>query len=405
MEKNLRKHTVLLTLITILVFSPPFAALHAQTLNTEELLSKTGAESLRWDPFFQSGTLLAANHYISFQTGVQGENSFAIVDGKDLFYLPSPYLENGILRFPEVFAEHLSLTLENARVIDQNSLRIAAVIIDPGHGGRDSGAVGNHVIDGKTVRLLEKDVVLQVSKDLRDLLLRVYPDKQIIMTRDNDTFPSLEDRVSEAHSVSLEENEAVVFVSVHANASFNKQARGYEVWYLSPEYRRTVIDTEAYDGSSEVLDILNSMMEEEFTTESILMAQAIMSRFDQDIGVYGPSRGIKAEEWFVVRNARMPSVLVELGFVSNLEDAKLLMDAEYLQKLSYAMYKGIEDFIDTKEYDLDIIVKNGTCSDDFEITTESKVILKDTSYVVKNIGIPFTSVRFTPSIIIDEDIE
>lgn len=349
MKKNLRRHPLLLMLITFAVFFQFHTRLHAQesekTLNTEELIAKTGAESLRWDPFFQSGTLLADNHFISFQTGVQGENSFTIMDGKDLLYLPSPYLENGMLHFPEVFAEHLALSLENVRAIDQNSLRIAAVIIDPGHGGRDSGAVGNHVIDGKTVRLLEKDIVLQVSKDLRDLLLRVYPDKQIIMTRDDDTFPSLEDRVVEAHAVSLKENEAVVFISVHANASFNKQARGYEVWYLSPEYRRTVIDKENYDGSSEVLDILNSMMEEEFTTESILMAQAIMSRFDQDVGAYGPSRGIKAEEWFVVRNARMPSVLVELGFVSNEEDAKLFMDTEYLQKLSHALYKGIVDFI------------------------------------------------------------
>jgi len=95
------------------------------------------------------------------------------------------------------------------------------------------------------------------------------------------------------------------------------------------------------------LPILNAMLEEEFTTESILMARSIMNRFDPNIGKLSPPRGIKAEEWFVVRNARMPSVLVELGFVTNPRDAELLLDPEYLRKLSEALYKGTVDFIGT----------------------------------------------------------
>ncbi len=347
MKKDLRNHTFLLILITVSVLFPlPLYGENSEvTLNTEELLSKTGAESLQWDPFFQSGTLLLGNHRIAFQTGNRGDNSLAIVDGRDLIRIPNPYLENGVLCFPEAFAGHITSALENSVILDADSLRIAAIIIDPGHGGRDSGAVGSHVIDGKTVKVVEKDIVLHVSTGLNKRLTSAYPDKRIIMTRDSDTFPTLEDRVLEAHSVPLKDNEAIVFVSVHANASFNKQARGYEVWYLSPEYRRTVIDKESFEGSSEVLDILNLMMEEEFTTESIMIAQSIMTQFDRNIGSYGPSRGIKAEEWFVVRNARMPSVLVELGFVSNIDDAKLLLDADYLQKLSDALYNGIVDFV------------------------------------------------------------
>jgi N-acetylmuramoyl-L-alanine amidase len=345
MKREFRKYTFLLAFITILFLVPLYGESSEKTLTAAELLSKTGAENLQWDPFFKSGTLVSGDHYITFRTGNPGESSFAIKDRNELLNLPNPYLENGVLRFPEVFAEQIRLSLENSRVIDLNSLRIAAIIIDPGHGGKDSGAVGNHTIGGKSVKLVEKDIVLKVSKDLNSRLRSAFPDKQIIMTRSGDTFPSLEDRVVNAHSVELKENEAIVFVSVHANASFNKEARGYEVWYLSPEYRRTVIDKENFDGSSEVLDILNSMMEEEFTTESIMIAQSIMNRFDQYIGAYGPSRGIKAEEWFVVRNARMPSVLAELGFVSNIDDAKLLMDTNYLQKLSDALYNGIVDFV------------------------------------------------------------
>jgi N-acetylmuramoyl-L-alanine amidase len=342
----MRKHFFLFSaLLFFSFFVPLYAEILEKNVTLEELLAQTKAETLQWDPFFQSGTLISGDHSIIFQAGRAGESSFAILDGKDLLNLPSPYLENGILRFPETFAEQISLTLNNLRIEELNSLRIAAIIIDPGHGGRDSGAVGKHTIDGKYTEVVEKDIVLHVAKKLRDQLLQAYPGKQILMTRDDDSFPSLEDRVVDAHAVPLKENEAIVFVSVHANASFNKEARGYEVWYLSPEYRRTVIDKESFDGSSEVLDILNLMMEEEFTTESIMIAQSIMNRFDEIIGGYGPSRGIKAEEWFVVRNARMPSVLAELGFVSNIVDAKLLLDAAYLQKLSDAMYKGIVDFV------------------------------------------------------------
>jgi N-acetylmuramoyl-L-alanine amidase len=76
-----------------------------------------------------------------------------------------------------------------------------------------------------------------------------------------------------------------------------------------------------------------------------MIARSIMDGFDRIIGRKSPARGIKAEEWFVVRNARMPSVLVEIGFITNSEDAALLSDEAYLRKLSEAIYNGIKDFI------------------------------------------------------------
>jgi N-acetylmuramoyl-L-alanine amidase len=169
------------------------------------------------------------------------------------------------------------------------------------------------------------------------------------MTREGDTFPSLEDRVAIANSVSLKENEAIIYISIHANASFNKSARGYEVWYLSPDYRRNVLDRSKYSDSAEVIPILNAMLEEEFTTESIIMAQSILKGFEESLGTLIPSRGVKAEEWFVVRNARMPSVLVELGFVTNEADALLMTDEGYLQKAAEALYKGITEFVSAFE--------------------------------------------------------
>jgi N-acetylmuramoyl-L-alanine amidase len=310
----------------------------------DETLSRLGAE-FSWDPFFRSGILSAAGHVAAFEAGNAGEEGFFLFDGRELLPVPVPYLERGTLRFPETFVVSLKGVLDTAVREDHTRFRIAAIILDPGHGGRDTGAVGNHTIDGKQVRVVEKDITLKVALDIHTRLTSAFPEKRILLTRNSDTYPTLEDRVTIANSVPLKDNEAILFLSIHANASLNKNARGYEVWYLTPEYRRTVIDTERYEDSAEIISIRNAMLEEEFTTESIMMAQFIMNHFEEQIGSLLPSRGIKEEEWFVVRNARMPSVLVELGFVTNEEDARLMTHEVHLKRFSESIYNGIMDFI------------------------------------------------------------
>ncbi|MDR2144577.1 MAG: N-acetylmuramoyl-L-alanine amidase, partial [Treponema sp.] len=312
--------------------------------STEEACEQLGAQ-LRWDPFFRSGVLTVQGHRLVFFSGVSGERGPALIDGKELISAALPYLENGNLRFPENFVVSAKRMFDRYVEEDRTRYRIAAVIIDPGHGGKDSGAVGNHTINGKSLKSVEKDITLEVSKNLYALLSSAYPGKRILMTRSGDTYPSLEDRVDTANSVVLKENEAIIYVSVHANASLNKSARGYEVWYLSPEYRRTLVDKKQFADSAEVVHIFNDMLEEEFTMESITIARFILNRFTEILGASLPSRGLKAENWYVVRNARMPSVLVELGFVSNPDDARLMADPLYLKKFSEALYKGIGDFI------------------------------------------------------------
>jgi N-acetylmuramoyl-L-alanine amidase len=322
------------------------------TLTLEETLSALNAE-LRWDPLFQSGILSIGTHFLAFQTGSAGTQFPALLDNRDVFTLPVPFLAGGNLYFPGEFVSAAKKTLDEyiqRELSDLSRFRIAAIIIDPGHGGKDNGASATHTVKGKTFTLVEKDVNLRVSRDLHALLRAAYPGKQVLLTRTGDTYPSLEDRVVIANSVPLRENEAIVYISIHANAAFDKKARGYEVWYLSPEYRRTLIDESKYADSVEVLHILNDMMEEEFTTESITMAQLIMNQFKENLGSLMPSRGIKAEDWYVVKNARMPSVLVELGFVTNEADALLMTDETYLKKFSQALYKGIMQFVTAFEH-------------------------------------------------------
>jgi len=291
-----------------------------------------------WDPLSGVVTLQKNGHLANFRAG----ENLVIFDYDEYALLDAPVADQGGIRVTGAFLARISSFFDT--LPPPVSYRVGAVLIDPGHGGRDPGAVGKTVKNGKTVVLREKDIVLKVARDLHDRLVAAYPDKKILMTRTGDTFPSLEDRVEMANSLKLGPHEAILYISVHANSAFNKKSSGFEVWYLTPDYRRTVIDKSG-EESSEILPILNSMMEEEFTTESILIAKSIMDSLDARIGKQSHNRGLKAESWFVVRNARMPSVLVELGFVSNPEEARLLADDEYLKKCTDGIYNGLSVFI------------------------------------------------------------
>jgi N-acetylmuramoyl-L-alanine amidase len=337
-------------MIDVLMAAVPLSAQRLSLDETLRRLGSAGGESaaLSWDSLFNRGKFSLAGHQGVFYAGSVGERGMMLFDNSEVFVVPLPNLERGSLFFPEAFVVTLKRALERAAVTravedETDPFRIAAIIVDPGHGGKDAGATGNHTINGRQLKAVEKDIALQVSLDLFERLRAAYPDKRIMLTREGDTFPSLEDRVNIANRVQLQDNEAIIYVSVHANASLNRTARGYEVWYLSPEYRRDVVSRDGYDA--DVAAIINSMTEEEFTAESIMIAQAILAQFQRTLGGDIPSRGIKAEEWFVVRNTRMPAVLVELGFVTNEEDAKLLTDAAYLKKFSEALYKGMADFV------------------------------------------------------------
>jgi N-acetylmuramoyl-L-alanine amidase len=310
----------------------------------DETLRELGT-TLRWDPFFASGVLNLGDHRLNFYTGTAGEQGMALLDGRQILTLALPYTEGGRLFFPETFVTQVKNSLSTAIVEDKNRFRIAAIIVDPGHGGKDSGAVGTHTVSGKTLRSVEKDITLTVSKSLAALLRSAYPEKQVLLTRTGDTYPTLEERVNIANTVALKDNEAIIYISIHANASLSAGARGYEVWYLPPETRRELIDREKYAESVDVIPILNAMLEEEFTSESTRIGRFILNRFQESLGSRIPSRGLKAENWYVVRNARMPAVLVELGFVSNIDDAKLMADTSYLKLYSEALYKGIADFV------------------------------------------------------------
>jgi len=305
-----------------------------------------GSPELRWDPFFGSGVFSLNGHNAAFYSSAKGEEGPVLFDNREVMNLPLPYAESGELFFPAGFVAGVNETFRRFAEEDQSRFRVAAIVIDPGHGGRDSGAVGNHVIHGVPLKSVEKDIVLKVSKLLHSRLAQAYPDKRILMTREDDSFPTLDERVILANGIPARDNEAIIYISIHANASLtNPAARGYEIWYLPPNYQRVILDSSNFSGSPDVLHILNDMIQEEYNTESILLSRGILAQFDRLLGSVMPSRGLKEEAWFVVRNAHMPSVLVELGFVTNQTDALLMNDDAYLIKFSEAIYNGIAEFV------------------------------------------------------------
>jgi N-acetylmuramoyl-L-alanine amidase len=340
-------------MISILIPLQIQAQTVAKTYSLDEALKELGAV-LNWEPFFSSGTLVRGDQRLSFHTGNPGEQGMALFDGREVLALPLPYTNKGALRFPEAFVSRakavfslLPLTSPTQPVEPnkENRLRIAAIILDPGHGGKDPGAIGTHTEGKEILKSVEKDIALSVAKKLAALLTIAYPGKRILLTRTDDTYPSLEDRVNIANTVPLKNNEAIIYISIHANASLNKNARGYEIWYLPPETQRELIDREKYADSTEIIPILNDMLQAEFISESTLIGRLILDRFKEILGSRIPSRGLKAENWYVVRNARMPAVLVELGFVTNYDDARLMADDASLKLYAEALYKGIAGFV------------------------------------------------------------
>ncbi|NLK47007.1 MAG: N-acetylmuramoyl-L-alanine amidase [Treponema sp.] len=329
-------------LFNVFIFCALCLSANAQSASFVPLMegaNQLGAQ-LFWDSLSGIGVLEKNGHSIQFKA----EDQIALFDYRTFEIVDAPKIVNGSVFVSNNFLTRMEDFFDSSKPITQDSLfKIGAILIDPGHGGKDSGAVGKHTVNGKVMQIYEKDVVLKVAEDLYRRLKTSYSDKKIHMTRTDDTFLSLEERVEIANNTPLGEHEAILYISIHANSAFDKKASGFEVWYLSPGYRRTILSEDAAD--KEILPILNSMLEEEFTTESILIAKFILDGMNAEIGKESANRGLKEEEWFVVRNANMPSVLIEIGFVSNQKEALLLTDDKYLHKIASGIYNGLVSFI------------------------------------------------------------
>ena len=314
------------------------------SIEVVELAQECGA-TCRWDYWRDIGYIEKGDVRLSFRSGEE----FVFSGYKEKFKIDFIILndENEIIAGPIAESVLRFLLVDDEQQIKQV---VSAIILDPGHGGKDSGAVSPFLLGKKKEKLFEKDVVLDIALKVYAQLKRSYPEKRVLLTRKDDRYLRLEQRTDLANSVKIGRDEAVLFVSIHANASLRRTANGFEVWYLPPEMKRDMVsDSMKSKNPVEVLHILNRLLDEETTVESIKLASAILDGMASKIDGRSVNRGLKEESWYVVRNAKMPSVWIEVGFVSNKTEAEMLSTNYYRNDLANGISAGISRFVNQFE--------------------------------------------------------
>ena len=238
-----------------------------------------------------------------------------------------------------------------------NQKTITAIIIDAGHGGKDPGSIGIN-------KIKEKDIVLSFSLELKEELKKILPNVDIVLTRDKDTYPTLQERYKIANTaakIETDKPENALFISVHANASLSPSAKGFEAYFItaqeSSEYARAVsmlensalvkfdkIDASKYEENSSQLTH-NYMLVEQYQKESRLLAQSIVDEVYKVSGISKRNKPVQNALFYVLKGSIMPSTLIEIGFITNEEDAKFMNTKETRIKMVKATALGIKKFI------------------------------------------------------------
>jgi N-acetylmuramoyl-L-alanine amidase len=220
-------------------------------------------------------------------------------------------------------------------------LKIGKIVIDPGHGGHDTGTIGPNGLE-------EKDLVLDVSRRLGKLL-QTRLGAEVIYTRRDDTFIPLETRTAIAN-----QEAADLFVSVHANSSRDSDARGVETYYLnftsSPDALEVAARENAVSEESihELQDLVKKIALKEKIEESHEFASDVQHSLHSGLAARNPGlrdRGVKKAPFIVLIGANMPSILAEISFVSNPGDERRLETADYRQKIAESLYRGIAKYV------------------------------------------------------------
>jgi N-acetylmuramoyl-L-alanine amidase len=223
-------------------------------------------------------------------------------------------------------------------------LKISRIVIDPGHGGHDTGTIGPH-------GLMEKDLCLDVALRLGRLIEDKLPGAEVVYTRKDDTFIPLEQRTAAANDA-----KADLFISIHANSSHNHSARGVETYYLnfatSEESMEVATRENALSQTSlhDLQDIIKKIARNEKIEESKELANDIQDSLThrlQTVTQSQKNRGVKKAPFVVLIGANMPSVLSEISFISNPSDEKLLRKGDQRQRVADGLYHGIAAYLDS----------------------------------------------------------
>lgn len=195
----------------------------------------------------------------------------------------------------------------NLEYTDFEEVKRMRVCIDPGHGGKDPGAIGKN-------NTREKDITLAIAKKLK-FILEDGTNAKVILTRESDILPWGEKSVKEdlkARCDIANKNLVDIFVSIHCNSSKNEFARGVETFYYKTSQKGFLLAVEVQKSIIESIKTIN--------------------------------RGVKFADFFVLRATKMPAILIECGFLSNPEEEKMLNNQNYQTQIGLAIAKGIVNY-------------------------------------------------------------
>jgi N-acetylmuramoyl-L-alanine amidase len=244
----------------------------------------------------------------------------------------------------------LVIDVHAKRIREEATLPKKVVVIDPGHGGHDSGAVGKN-------GLKEKDVVLDIALRVKELL-GAEPNLDLVLTRETDVFIPLAERTAMAMK-----KDADLFVSIHANASPNRDARGIETYLLNWTNQEEAIRVAARENYVSVktmkdrmekfrrdndLDIIKSDLRRQHNNEeSVALANYVQNALCTDVARLHKTvnHGVKGALFFVLFGIEMPSILAEVSFISNPEEERLLSQESYRSTLAASIASGIRAYL------------------------------------------------------------
>jgi len=294
-----------------------------------------------YDEFTRIVTLSSSAHRVTLRIG----DGLALVDGRPVrFEQPADFYQGMVVvprQIKEQVLDRLFKDIAPARQEAHPVSKIKKIVIDPGHGGHDPGAIGKS-------GLKEKDINLDIAKRLHNILKS--EGVEVVMTRSDDTFVELARRARIANDCGAE-----IFLSIHTNSNRLKSINGLEVYYINPNigdavrsYSSAKKDALYFDGScfagssTEVKAILWDMLYTHARAESIELSESICRAAQKDLGAQ--VIGIKKGRYTVLKEAHMPAVLVETGFLSNQREERMLNNAYYRQKLAEVIAAGIRDY-------------------------------------------------------------
>lgn len=234
-----------------------------------------------------------------------------------------------------------------------NGKKIKCVVIDAGHGGHDPGAVSNN-------KTKEKDITLSIALKLGGLIEKQHPNINVVYTRKTDVFVELHKRAAIANK-----NKADLFISIHCNSSKKSEPFGVETWVMGLHKSAANLEVAKKENSSILLEknhsvkydgfnpnsaeayIIFSLFQNMYLNNSLILANSIQLNFKNKLKCY--DRGIKQAGFLVLYKTSMPSVLVEVGFLSNNRDEKYLAKKEGQEAIVYSLYSSFVNYKNTIE--------------------------------------------------------